>query len=495
MPPRLPVLTRKRFVLRQTDSAASPLSPGEVVDRLDRSLPASGLYGALESGVAGTRAPFRLSPRPIGVSPATLERIADLGRLLAGFYRAAGRLYQDSVRGNVAAWPARLLDAGKSEFVVSLARRNRLRNRFPLVIRPDLMLTEDGAILATELDSVPGGLGVLQALREGYARAGLESVGAPLAESFKSGLIAQAGVPDPFVAIVVSEEADAYRPEMTALARDLGGLGLRCRTVRPEELEFDQAGVWLGAPGQGPKVDLIYRFFELFDLANVPGAESMFKAMQARQVVITPPPRAPLEEKLLLALFHHPELTGFWERQLGRRQHAALQEHLPPTWVIDPAPLPPFSAIDPPLTSAGRPVRRWGDLHGATQRGRRMVVKPSGYSPQAWGSRGVTIGHDVPAPEWGQALDAALAAFEHSPHVLQPYFASRRFGVQWFDLDRGQLRESRVRGRFSPYFIDSGDTVELAGILATACPDSSKILHGMADAVMAPVAADPDSPL
>ena len=481
--------------MRQTDAAASALSPGDVVARIDQSLPASGLYGELETGAKGPRAPFRLSPNPIGVSQGTLDRIERLGPLLAGFYRAAGRLYQDSVRGNVAAWPAKLLDAGKSEFVISLARRNRLRNRFPLVIRPDLMLTEEGAILATELDSVPGGLGVLQALRDGYAGAGLESVGAPLAESFKAGLITQAGIPDPYVAIVVSEEADAYRPELTALAEELRRLGLRCRAVWPDELEFDDSGVWHGSPGIGPRVDLIYRFFELFDLENVPGAESMFKAMQSRQVVITPPPRAPLEEKLLLALFHHPELTGFWERQLGGEKFAALRQHLPPTWVIDPTPLPPFAAIDPPLSSAGQPVRRWRDLVGATQRGRRMVVKPSGFSPQAWGSRGVTIGHDVPAPEWGSALEAALAAFEQSPHVLQPYFASRRFSVQWFDTGQGRLRESRVRGRFSPYYIDSGEDVRLVGILATACPDSSKILHGMADAVMAPVAQDPDSPL
>ena len=481
--------------MRQTDAAASALSPGDVVARLDQSLPASGLYGELETGAKGSRAPFRLSPNPIGVSPATLDRIERLGPLLADFYRAAGRLYQDSVRGNLADWPAKLLDAGKSEFVISLARRNRLRNRFPLVIRPDLMLTEEGAILATELDSVPGGLGVLQALRDGYAGAGLESVGAPLAESFKSGLITQAGIPDPFVAIVVSEEADAYRPELTALAEELGRLGLRCQAVWPDELEFDDSGVWHGSPGSGPRVDLIYRFFELFDLENVPGAESMFKAMQARQVVITPPPRAPLEEKLLLALFHHPELKGFWERQLGGDALAALRQHLPPTWVIDPTPLPPFAAIDPPLSSAGQPVRRWRDLVGATQRGRRMVVKPSGFSPQAWGSRGVTIGHDVPAPEWGSAIEAALAAFEQSPHVLQPYFASRRFSVQWFDPSQDRLRESRVRGRFSPYYIDSGEDVQLVGILATACPDSSKILHGMADAVMAPVAQDPDSPL
>ncbi len=481
--------------MRQTSLTPAGRSPGELVADLDQSLPASGLYGEIGAADSTSRAPFRLSPRPIGISPATLETIAGLGEHLAAFYRAAGRLYQDSVRGNLPAWPARLLDAGKDDKVVSLARRNRLRGKFPVVIRPDLMLAEDGSVIATELDSVPGGLGVLQSLRAGYLAAGLSTAGAPLAQTLKDALQRQAPGPDPFVAFVVSDESASYRPEMAALASELGRLGLRCALAAPEELNYPGSSVTLEHRGECEQVDVIYRFFELFDLENIPGADQMLAAMQARDVVITPPPRAPLEEKMLLALFHNPGLRNFWQTQLGRERHAILASHLPPTWVVDPTPLPPFAAIDPPLQSGSLKVRRWDELAAATQRQRRLVLKPSGYSPQAWGSRGVTIGHDVPAERWAESLGLALDSFARSPHVLQPYLASRRFEVDWFDLSSNALRRARVRSRFSPYYIDDGQKVTFCGILATACPDSSKILHGMADAVMAPVAVDPQSPL
>ena len=39
----------------------------------------------------------------------------------------------------------------------------------------------------------------------------------------------------------------------------------------------------------------------------------------------------------------------------------------------------------------------------------------SGFSDRAWGSRSVTIGHDVPAKTWASAVDSALASF---PYLL-----------------------------------------------------------------------------
>ena len=67
-------------------------------------------------------------------------------------------------------------------------------------------------------------------------------------------------------------------------------------------------------------VDVLYRFYELFDLLNIPKWELMFYSAKKRTVVMTPPPKSYLEEKLCLALFHHhPMLQPFWKRQLGKR--------------------------------------------------------------------------------------------------------------------------------------------------------------------------------
>jgi hypothetical protein len=48
------------------------------------------------------------------------------------------------------------------------------------------------------------------------------------------------------------------------------------------------------------------------------------------------------------------------------------------------------------------------------------------------------------------------------------------------------------RARLSPYYFVSGETAELAGILATVCPADKKIIHGMKDAVMVPCAVAPE---
>jgi len=49
------------------------------------------------------------------------------------------------------------------------------------------------------------------------------------------------------------------------------------------------------------------------------------------------------------------------------------------------------------------------------------------------------------------------------------------------------------RARLSPYYFVSGETTELAGILATVCPADKKVIHGMKDAVMVPCAIAQES--
>jgi len=48
----------------------------------------------------------------------------------------------------------------------------RFKQDIPLIIRPDIILTDNGLSIS-ELDSVPGGFGLLAALSEQYAELGL----------------------------------------------------------------------------------------------------------------------------------------------------------------------------------------------------------------------------------------------------------------------------------------------------------------------------------
>jgi hypothetical protein len=230
--------------------------------------------------------------------------------------------------------------------------------------------------------------------------------------------------------------------------------------------------------------DAIYRFFELFDLPQVPNARRIFALAQARQIRLTPPPKPVFEEKMLLALLWNRNLRQFWRRELGEAFFGRMQRLAPYTWLLDPAPLPPLAAI-PELG-----LTDWRQLKGMSQRERELVLKISGFSELAWGAWGVHLGSDLSLADWGAAVDTALASFESSPYVLQRYHKPKIVEVGWFDFTQNQMRRLQARMRLCPYYFVSGEgdaaRATLAGVLATACPADKKIIHGMGDAVLVP---------
>jgi hypothetical protein len=232
---------------------------------------------------------------------------------------------------------------------------------------------------------------------------------------------------------------------------------------------------------------LIYRFYELFDLLNIPKAELIQYAVKKNLAGVTPPYKPQLEEKSAFALLHHPLLRPFWERELGESCFLHLTTVMPRTWLLDPTPIPSVATI-PGLHLGDRAVGSWEALSHAGQKERHFVIKPSGFSELAWGSRGVSVGHDMPQPEWASALHTALASFPRTPYVLQEFHKGRLFDVDYVDDASHALVRMAGRARLSPYYFVSEGRAELAGILATVCPADKKILHGMRDAVMAPCA-------
>ena len=86
-----------------------------------------------------------------------------LGKKLAVFQRAADKLYCESALGNQPRWVAEWLDLGKPDEVIRAGRAAKAA--LPRVIRPDLIRTESGWAL-TEIDAVPGGVGLTAWLQE-----------------------------------------------------------------------------------------------------------------------------------------------------------------------------------------------------------------------------------------------------------------------------------------------------------------------------------------
>src|SRR5213594_2719525 len=439
-------------------------------------------------------ATWRISPTPFLLTSADLSAIQSLGPHLLRFTHALNRLYYESVRGAQPTWLADYLDQGKPPDLIAYARMNRFHTALPGVIRPDLILTEDGFMIS-ELDSVPGGIGLTGCMGQAYADLGWPIIGgrdgmvAGFAQMIRSLPHDQPNKPL-HLAIVVSEESKDYRPEMLWLAARLRETGLPAQTVSPDDVIFTEEGLFLA--GSTP-LTVLYRFFELFDLKNIPKSELIMYAVKKGRLALTPPMKPWLEEKMAFALVHHPALEPFWTHELGADTFELLHRLMPKTWILDPRSVPPHAVI-PGLTVDGHSVSDWKVLASLGQKGRRFVIKPSGFSELAWGSRGVSVGHDLPESEWTAALQTALASFPTTPYILQEFHKGRQFELSFYDERSDDVVPMSGRTRLSPYYFITDDHAELAGILATVCPLDKKVLHGMRDAIMIPCATTSEHP-
>lgn len=460
--------------------------PENICEEIQASLTRSGLFTDTESDL-GNR--WRISPEPYFLTSEDVEFFHQLGPKLLKFYSAWNKLYNESAKGTGPEWVAQYLDAGKPQELIEFGRMKRFRQALPSILRPDVIVTEDG-FAVTELDSVPGGFGLtaeLMALYKdpewqiiGDSEGGIPSLFYKMTESLSKDI-------NPCIAIVVSDEAQDYRSEMEWLASLSKKMGLPVYTVHPKEIQFREEGLFIHNEGKWLRVDVLYRFFELFDLKNIPKSELMMYAAKKGQVVTTPPYKASLEEKLSFALFHHPSLKADWEKALGSETFNTLSHLIPETWLLDSRPMPPYGAI-PGLEIKGAPVQNWNELMGLTQKEREMVIKPSGFSPDSWGSRGVVIGHDVSGEVWQETLRKGLQQFPDQTSILQNFYKGKRIPVSYLDLKSGQMETMQSRVRLTPYYFVVEDTTHLAGILATLCPQNKKKIHGMTDAVMVPCA-------
>ena len=436
--------------------------------------------------VSGKEDLWRVACRPFALSKEEGGFFEQLGQHLLLFYQALNRLYLDSLKGIQPKWVCEYLDIGKPADLLAIARMNRFKNHLPGVIRPDLIPTKAGMAL-TELDSVPGGIGLTGSLSQMYAQQG-DPVW-PQAEGLIKGFAhllrgVLQGQP-PRVAIVVSDEAEAYRPEMQWVAMQLQQEGWEAYCVHPRDIRFTEEGLLVHHGGQDHPISIVYRFYELFDLKNIPKGELLLYSAKKGRVVVTPPYKPWMEEKLALALFHHPMLERFWEQSLKSETLECLRALIPATWILDPRPLPP-SAVIPGLRHGDRAVSDWQWLGEATQKERQYVIKVSGFSDQAWGSRGVSIGHDMSQVQWKEVVSHALDQFETSPSILQTFHKGRLVMVEYYDSHSGDVVSMEGRARLSPYYFVTEGQAELGGVLATVCPKDKKIIHGMRDAVMAP---------
>jgi hypothetical protein len=331
---------------------------------------------------------------------------------------------------------------------------------------------------------VPGGIGLTGWLNQTYSSFHNEIIGGAngMLEGFRA--IVPNGAD-----IVISQESATYRPEMEWLAAQLNQAAVAGGDDTGSAGTLRSTGVkapghsWRVVPAENYEPQdgrAVYRFFELFDLPNIPGIENALRANAEGRITITPPIKPYLEEKMWFALFWLQPLREFWRRELGDKYFTKLQEIIPYSWLLDPTPLPQHAVI-PRLE-----IHAWREAAKFSQKDRELLLKVSGFSPLGWGSRGVSLGSDLPHADWEKRIEHALATFESSPTILQQFHKGRLFEHSYWDPDSREVRVMKGRVRLCPYYFVEADRVKLRGALATIVPADKKFLHGMSDAILVP---------
>jgi hypothetical protein len=429
------------------------MKPEDVARRIRDALPGEGLFAEKA---------WRVSPEPFSLPKKTVKALQKLGPVFYRFQKASDLIYRRSRKGSLPEWISAYLDQGKPVELIELGLSGAVSDTLPRVIRPDLILTEEGYI-ASELDSVPGGIGLTAWLGEVYGKADPEQqiIGGNrgMIRGFES-IFREGGID-----ILVSEESGDYRPEMEWLAARLEG-------------DFAVQSAENYVPGNRN----VYRFFELFDLPNIPGSMDLGRAASQGDIDLISPYKPWIEEKMWAALFWSLPLKEVWRQELRDGNFQRLKKLFPRSWVVDPSEIPHHAAIP------GLEIRSFHELKEFSQTERELVLKLSGFNEKAWGSRSVTIGHDASKEEWGEAVEEAISSYGSAPYVLQEFHQGKRVEHPWWnpESDRIEMMEGRVR--LCPYYFVSpvNRAVTLGGILATIVPSDKKLIHGMSEAILVP---------
>src|SRR5438094_10147701 len=254
--------------LKNQTSNIAATAESEKLDAIRAALPPEGLFADKD---------WLISPDPFPISEKFASELEQLGHRLFVFQRACNQLYQLSFRGKHPGWIAKYLGAGKPAKLVELLRQKMFRDELPRVIRPDLILTEKSYIIA-EIDSVPGGIGLTGWLNRTYSALGQDVIGGEDGMLHGFQMVLPNGGD-----ILVSEESATYRPE-------LEWLGAQLNQHRTSNIEHPISN-WrvLGAENYEPQPGCdVYRFFELFDLPNIPKIEELLNSDTEGKVRGTP---------------------------------------------------------------------------------------------------------------------------------------------------------------------------------------------------------------
>lgn len=437
---------------------------------------------------------WKTSPSPLPLSSDIVNQINNIGNACFDFLKSINKLYQDSINNKsilrnknlVLPWVSEYLIRGKQKSILQHFNTNLFKNNLPVIIRPDLILTDEG-IAMTEIEVVPGGIGFTSFLHQLYEGQYNNLIGgsSKMLDGFYNSLTNLIkNKESPVIVILISDESETYQPEFEWLANQLKTFGKEVYCINPNIIYYESSKLKALINNEVIEIDIIYRFFELFDLENISTASIIIQAIEEGNVVASPPFNPIFEEKLCMALFHHYQLEDFWKESLSKESLQLLKKIIPPTWIMDSEPFGPNAILNGPHVN-GKPLSSWNELAEATQKNRNYIIKRSGYNEDAWGARSITIGSDCGQEAWAKSINTALHECKTSPFIIQEFKKPKKIMHPIYNED-GIYVEEAGRVRLCPYYMKTEDKAEIKGILGTICPADKKIIHGMSLAAFVP---------
>ena len=134
---------------------------------IESSIPPQGLFDSKQ---------WRMAVRPFPLSKKFVKELDNFGKVLVKYYQSISQLYRFSTSEREPRWVAEWLNKGKPKELIDLQLDKKFIHQFPRVIRPDILLTEEGWAIS-ELDSVPGGIGLTSWLNKTYQAIGHDVTG------------------------------------------------------------------------------------------------------------------------------------------------------------------------------------------------------------------------------------------------------------------------------------------------------------------------------
>lgn len=382
--------------------------------------------------------PFRVSPKPLYLSPDRVRQITAIGPEVVNFLDGVDELFRTDETVKT------LLNRGKPDFF-SGAEKPRY-----LFIRPDLIITQDGFTVC-ELETSPFGLALADLLNKSYRKEGQDTL---VEDGQLSGYI-QSVTPSAGK-IIYSSKTVSYAGQMRYLADNIfssEGSGRDWGVINADQ--------YVRRGGQS-----VYRAFYQHEALADGFVRTVVESVAQDEAVETFPSFTPyLEEKAVMALLWDRRWESFFQRQLGKASFDQLRNVIPPTWIVGQE--DNFSLRMPVGTTSL-------DIATLSKAKRGFVLKASGFSGHSSWSEGVSLLHEKSGLKVRELVSAAIAD-QNALYIIQEFRRGQKVPMVYEDEMQG-LVPMEARVRLTPYFGMVGvDRGRLIAIKATGCENTDYI--------------------